>query len=212
MTEPETDPSSQDPVEEVQKLIHALPDAKGITEENLEEVMAQLDAIDEAKAMFTEEQTARLDFNRYDEAAAAVMALMGMEGANEPLTISDIYETKTVSYMDENGKQTSHLAEIVTNQSYQNDTVIWGENSSSDRYYVIEGNVNIDGLIEVIGTAHLILADGATLNAKRGILSRQLLLDWLSQAKMILHSMQQFLFPTFVQTKMIIQSVPTAIP
>lgn len=169
MTEPETDPSSQDPVEEVQKLIHALPDAKGITEENLEEVMAQLDAIDEAKAMFTEEQTARLDFNRYDEAAAAVMALMGMEGANEPLTISDIYETKTVSYMDENGKQTSHLAEIVTNQSYQNDTVIWGENSSSDRYYVIEGNVNIDGLIEVIGTAHLILADGATLNAKRGI-------------------------------------------
>ncbi len=169
MTEPETDPSSQDPVEEVQKLIHALPDAKGITEEeNLEEVMAQLDAIDEAKAMFTEEQTARLDFNRYDEAAAAVMALMGMEGANEPLTISDIYETKTVSYMDENGKQTSHLAEIVTNQSYQNDTVIWGENSSSDRYYVIEGNVNIDGLIEVIGTAHLILADGATLNAKRG--------------------------------------------
>lgn len=54
MTEPETDPSSQDPVEEVQKLIHALPDAKGITEENLEEVMAQLDAIDEAKAMFTE--------------------------------------------------------------------------------------------------------------------------------------------------------------
>lgn len=150
MTEPETDPSSQDPVEEVQKLIHALPDAKGITEENLEEVMAQLDAIDEAKAMFTEEQTARLDFNRYDEAAAAVMALMGMEGANEPLTISDIYETKTVSYMDENGKQTSHLAEIVTNQSYQNDTVIWGENSSSDRYYVIEGNVNIDGLIEVL--------------------------------------------------------------
>lgn len=33
--EPETAPSSQDPVEEVQKLIHALPDAKGITEENI---------------------------------------------------------------------------------------------------------------------------------------------------------------------------------
>ena len=81
--EPETAPSSQDPVEEVQKLIHALPDAKGITQENLEEVMSQLDDIDERKAALTEEQTARLDFTRYDEAAAAVMALMGMEGANE---------------------------------------------------------------------------------------------------------------------------------
>ena len=32
----EADFSSQDQVEEVQKLIHALPDAKGITQENLE--------------------------------------------------------------------------------------------------------------------------------------------------------------------------------
>lgn len=166
--EPETAPSSQDPVEEVQKLIHALPDAKGITQENLEEVMSQLDDIDERKAALTEEQTARLDFTRYDEAAAAVMALMGMEGANEiaPLII---YDTKTAFYIDENGNQTSRTAEIVTGQSYQNQTVKWGENSSSDRYYVVEGNVSIDGLIEVTGTAHLILADGATLNAKRGI-------------------------------------------
>lgn len=166
--EPETAPSSQDPVEEVQKLIHALPDAKGITQENLEEVMSQLDDIDERKAALTEEQTARLDFTRYDEAAAAVMALMGMEGANEiaPLII---YDTKTAFYIDENGNQTSRTAEIVTGQSYQNQTVKWGENSSSDRYYVVEGNVSIDGLIEIIGTAHLILADGATLNAKRGI-------------------------------------------
>ena len=167
-TETKTEPSSQDPVEEVQKLIHALPDAKGITQENLEEVMSQLDDIDERKAALTEEQTARLDFTRYDEAAAAVMALMGMEGANEiaPLII---YDTKTAFYIDENGNQTSRTAEIVTSQSYQNDTVKWGENSSSDRYYVVEGNVSIDGLIEVTGTAHLILADGATLNAKRGI-------------------------------------------
>lgn len=167
-TEPGTEPFFQDPVEEVQRLLHALPDAKEITEENLEEVMAQLDAIDEAKATLSEEQTARLDFTRYDEAAAAVMALMGMEGANEIVTLT-IYDTKTVSYIGENGTQTSHLAEIVTGQSYQNETVKWGENSSNDRYYVVEGNVSIDGLIEVTGTAHLILADGATLNAKRGI-------------------------------------------
>ena len=168
-TEPKTEPSSQDPVEEVQKLIHALPDAKGITEENLEEVMSQLDDIDERKAALTEEQTARLDFTRYDEAAAAVMALMGMEGANEiaPLTTYD--KTKTVFYIGENGNPTDKTAEIVTSQSYQNETVKWGKNSYSDIYYVVEGNVSIDGLIEVMGTVHLILEDGATLNAKRGI-------------------------------------------
>ena len=70
---------SQDPVAAVQEQINALPDAWEITEENLEAVIAQLDAIDEGKAALTEEETARLDFTRYDETADAVMALTGME-------------------------------------------------------------------------------------------------------------------------------------
>lgn len=51
-TAPETDTA----VAAVQKLINELPDEDGITAENAEEVSAQLDAIDEAKAGLTNEQ------------------------------------------------------------------------------------------------------------------------------------------------------------
>lgn len=67
----------------IQALIDALPDADSITEDSAEEVTAQLDAIDEAKAELTDEELAQLDLTRYDAAAAKMMALMGMEGAGE---------------------------------------------------------------------------------------------------------------------------------
>ena len=65
----------------IQALIDALPDADSITEESVEEVTAQLDAIDEAKAELTGEELAQLDLTRYDAAIDRVMALMGMAGA-----------------------------------------------------------------------------------------------------------------------------------
>ena len=67
----------------IQALIDELPDADSITEDSAEEVTAQLDAIDEAKAELTDEELAQLDLTRYDAAAAKMMALMGMEGAGE---------------------------------------------------------------------------------------------------------------------------------
>ena len=67
----------------IQALIDALPDADSITEDSAEEVTAQHDAIDEAKAELTDEELAQLDLTRYDAAAAKMMALMGMEGAGE---------------------------------------------------------------------------------------------------------------------------------
>lgn len=75
------DSGSQGLVAAVQEQIDALPDAKDITEDNMDEVIAQLDAIDDAKSALTEEQAGRLDLTRYDEATEAVMTLMGMEGA-----------------------------------------------------------------------------------------------------------------------------------
>ena len=64
----------------VQALINALPDAENITEENVEAVMTQLDQIDEAKAGLTDDEMAKLDLTRYDEAIVAVNKVMGMEG------------------------------------------------------------------------------------------------------------------------------------
>ena len=62
-------------VERVQAMIDALPDAEEITEDNAEEVTAQLEAIDEAKAELTDEEIDELDITRYKAAAAALGSL-----------------------------------------------------------------------------------------------------------------------------------------
>ena len=62
-------------VASVQAMINALPSAEAITEENAEEVKAQLEAIDEAKAQLSDEEIDELDMTRYAEAAAALGAL-----------------------------------------------------------------------------------------------------------------------------------------
>ena len=61
--------------DQVQAMIDGLPNAEEITEENAEEVKAQLEAIDEAKAQLSDEEIDELDMTRYAEAAAALGAL-----------------------------------------------------------------------------------------------------------------------------------------
>ena len=56
-------------------MIDGLPNAEEITEDNAEEVKAQLEAIDEAKEKLSDEETDELDMTRYAEAAAALGAL-----------------------------------------------------------------------------------------------------------------------------------------
>ena len=62
-------------VASVQAMIDGLPNAEEITEDNAEEVKAQLDAIDEAKEKLSDEEIDELDMTRYAEAAAALGAL-----------------------------------------------------------------------------------------------------------------------------------------
>ena len=62
-------------VASVQAMIDALPGADEITDDNAEEVEERLEAIDEAKAQLSDEETDELDFTRYMEAAAALGAL-----------------------------------------------------------------------------------------------------------------------------------------
>ena len=61
--------------DQVQAMIDGLPNAEEITEDNAEEVKAQLEAIDEAKAQLSDEEINELDMTRYAEAAAALGAL-----------------------------------------------------------------------------------------------------------------------------------------
>ena len=61
--------------DQVQAMINGLPNAEEITEDNAEEVKAQLEAIDEAKEKLSDEEINELDMTRYAEAAAALGAL-----------------------------------------------------------------------------------------------------------------------------------------
>ncbi len=62
-------------VESVQAMIDALPAAEEINADNVEEVEALLEAIDEAKIQLSDEELAVLDFSRYTEAAAVLAGL-----------------------------------------------------------------------------------------------------------------------------------------
>ena len=68
-------PTELSAADQVQAMINALPSAEAITEENAEEVKAQLEAIDEAKEKLSDEEIDELDMTRYAEAAAALGAL-----------------------------------------------------------------------------------------------------------------------------------------
>ena len=68
-------PTELSAADQVQAMIDGLSNAEEITEDNAEEVKAQLEAIDEAKAQLSDEETDELDMTRYAEAAAALGAL-----------------------------------------------------------------------------------------------------------------------------------------
>ena len=65
-------PTELSAADQVQAMIDGLPNAEEITEENAEEVEAQLEAIDEAKEKLSDEEIDELDMTRYAEAAAAL--------------------------------------------------------------------------------------------------------------------------------------------
>ena len=68
-------PTEMSAADQVQAMIDGLPNAEEITEDNAEEVKAQLEAIDEAKEKLSDEEIDELDMTRYAEAAAALGAL-----------------------------------------------------------------------------------------------------------------------------------------
>ena len=68
-------PTELSAADQVQAMINGLPNAEEITEDNAEEVKAQLAAIDEAKEKLSDEEIDELDMTRYAEAAVALGAL-----------------------------------------------------------------------------------------------------------------------------------------
>lgn len=63
-------------LKDVQDLIDALPDTTTINEDNVEDIEAQLEAIDNAKADLSDEELDGIDFTRYVEVATVLEQLM----------------------------------------------------------------------------------------------------------------------------------------
>ena len=86
-------PTELSAADQVQAMIDGLPNAEEITEDNAEEVKAQLEAIDEAKEKLSDEEIDELDMTRYAEAAAALGALaapmlLANDSPNEQFTLT----------------------------------------------------------------------------------------------------------------------------
>ena len=87
--EPTAEPTAApDPAAEVQAMINALPDE--VTDDNAEAVAQALTDIDDAKQSLTDDESAGLDWTRYDAAANALLALWG-EAPADAVELLDNY-------------------------------------------------------------------------------------------------------------------------
>ena len=137
---------------DVQKLIDALPTANELAAMSLEEqnaVYADLQAAYEAYEALTEDEQALLTGTEVFE--SLFHFFNGMV---------NLLAENGVSYLDKNGsKQTADNVTVV-----ESSTTAW-----NGGWYVVNSPVTIDSRVSVSGEVHLILADGASLTANRGI-------------------------------------------
>ena len=100
-------PTELSAADQVQAMIDGLPSAEAITEDNTEEVKAQLEAIDEAKAQLSDEELDQLDFSLYTEAASA------LGGLAKPM-LTDSTKKISVRMNAKNGKSTDSVSDGVS--------------------------------------------------------------------------------------------------
>lgn len=85
--------------------------------------------------------------------------------ANEGISLLSTQEK--VSYIDPTKEQTAQTCDSATVVT-ESDTS-WGLDDNAEHWYVVNGDVTIGTRVTVTGDVHLILKDGFTLNATKGI-------------------------------------------
>ena len=91
------------------------------------------------------------------------------EAKTQPLAndgISLLSTQEDVSYIDPTEEQTAQTCNSATEVTADDTT--WGDDNN-DGWYVVNGNVTIGQRVTVIGDVHLILTDGASLDAAQGV-------------------------------------------
>ena len=139
----------------IEDLIAALPDK--VTEDNADEVRAQLDEILTLFSVLTEDEQEQIDLSRCYELQGA------LDGANDPDPITESVEYQEASW---DGSQVTYESKTETCTLVENsaEAVTW-----TAGWYTVSGTVTIDQPITVTGAVNLILTDGCDLTAAKGI-------------------------------------------
>ncbi|MCD7744167.1 MAG: hypothetical protein LUI13_02555, partial [Lachnospiraceae bacterium] len=137
----------------VQTMIDALPDMEDISEENMSDVEAMLDAIDEAKGALYQAggDVDSLDMTRYDAACEALATLSESDETGTALTVSSITATSVEAAWTISGDSTSYSGTLseafsaAANNSNSTVTITLQSNISSDSQYgLTAGNVTLN--------------------------------------------------------------------
>ena len=147
-------------VERVQAMIDALPSAEEITEDNAEDVKAQLEAIDEAKAQLSDEELDALDFSRYIEAADALGGLsapmLTANGTGEVSTATEL----VAALADDTNETVKLIADVTIDATLVvNRTVTLDLNGHVLKY---ENSTNRGSVLMVESGGTLTIADSNT--------------------------------------------------
>ena len=139
----------------IEDLIAALPDE--VTPDNVEDVRAQLDEILALFSVLTEDEQEQIDLSRCYELQGA------LDGANDPAPITESVEYQEASW---DGSQVTYESKTETCTLVENsaEAVTW-----TAGWYAVSGTVTISEPITVNGEVHLILTNGCTLTAEKGI-------------------------------------------
>ncbi|MEH2932772.1 hypothetical protein VSQ48_23340 [Candidatus Ventrimonas sp. KK005] len=139
----------------IEDLIAALPDE--VTPDNSEDVRARLDEILALFGELTADEQEQIDLSRCYELQEA------LDGANDPDPITESVEYQEASW---DGSQVTYESKTETCTLVENsaEAVTW-----TAGWYAVSGNVTISEPITVNGEVHLILTNGCTLTAEKGI-------------------------------------------
>ncbi|MCR5362210.1 MAG: InlB B-repeat-containing protein, partial [Bacteroidales bacterium] len=100
-----------------------------------------------------------------DHVITPVKGVYSFTMPSKPVTITVVYADINMPYLSYNGE--TGMIETLNPPSYtdvNSTTTTMGENGK-ETWYVVNGNVTVNGQIKTAGTVHLILCDGSTLNA-----------------------------------------------
>ena len=140
----------------VEDLIAALPNE--VTEDNRDEVEAQLREILTLYGNLTEEEQEQTDISRCLALRDQLDALDGQPGEHEAALAA---EMTGVKYLNESGEE----------ETCPSATVVETSTTWKSGWYVVSGTVTLSGRVYISGDVHLILADGCRLDASSGGIS-----------------------------------------